>query len=78
MSIIFRDYWVKGDTFGIKDELKEWGCIWYPEKKMWRVCSTHSQDTVFKHLKLLGCELIPVLLPTGLQKIQDILNRGKV
>jgi len=69
------DYWLKGDTYPIKDEIKGWGGFFVWEKRLWRVNSTHPDDVVYKELKLLGCEMVPVVLDAECQNIQDILNR---
>ena len=65
------DYWIKGETFSVKEELKSWGCLWVEEKRLWKVTHTRPSDIVYKSLKQLGLELVPLELPPETQKIQD-------
>lgn len=70
------DYWVKGQTYELKEELKEWGCIWDGGRRMWKLCGIKSkEDPAYKEIVLLGCKLIPMKLSDDCQKIQDILNK---
>ena len=70
-----KDYWIKGDTFPVKEEIKAWGGYYVPEKRCWRVDCTEPSDPAYKALKGLDCELVPVVLSPECQRIQDILNK---
>ena len=72
-----KDYWIKGDTYPLKEEIEYWGGYWVPEKRMWRVDCTDKDDVVYKALKGLGCDMMPVILDPKCQKIQDALNGKK-
>lgn len=69
------DYWIKGDTYPARKELKSWGCLWVPGKRMWKVKGIDSEDIIYKEIKSCGYDLIPVELKPECQKIQDILNK---
>ena len=69
------DFWIKGDTFEIKDDLKSLGCRWDPKKRLWKIHNTNKEDSIFITIKQLGCELIPIKLSPECQKIQTILNK---
>lgn len=72
------DYWVKGNTYTVKDELKEWGCLWDDKRRMWKLTGIESKnDPAYKEIAMLGCQLIAVHLSSQAKTIQDILNKKR-
>ena len=41
-------YIVQGQTYHSKDKLKELGCFWHPDRRMWCTSSNHTANMV-KH-----------------------------
>ena len=76
-SVGLQDFWVKGsNAYELRDELKSWGCVWDVKKRLWKVYSTSPDDYVYKAIKRLGCQLVPVYMSDECKKIQDILFCG--
>ena len=74
MSEVNQDYWIKGNSYELKEEIKHWGGVWVPEKRMWKIHYTNSNQGDYKQLEKLGLKLIPINLSPECKKIQDILN----
>lgn len=75
------EYYLKGKTFSIKEDLKAHGCVWVPDKKMWKTPYLDREELSYKILKsecyAFDVEMIPVKLTDECKKIQDILNNEK-
>lgn len=73
-------YYITGDTYDIKEDLKSCGCIWEPEKKRWRSPYIYDGDPLLPKLKRIcqvsRVKMIPEKISPECQKIQDILNKG--
>lgn len=70
-----QDYWIHGDTFPVKDELLGWGCYWVVKKRLWRVDCTDKDDVIYKAIKELGVDLIPVVKNETQKKISAIMDK---
>lgn len=73
------EYYIRGDTYPIKEDLKAWGCHWVPDLKAWETPYLEKEEIAYKRLKGLteSCNAFmdPVILNKECQKIQDILNK---
>ena len=71
-------YYVYGNTYNIREDLKAWGCIWDAKRKEWKTPPMSKDEPMYRQLSSLalavGGGLTPEKLSKECQKIQDILN----
>jgi hypothetical protein len=51
-------FWIRGQTYQVRDELKNWGARWHPAKKSWYLDASYGCE----HVKVL--RKIPGLIVT--------------
>lgn len=71
-------YYLSGDTYQIKDDLKAFGCKWDGVLNRWTTPEIFIDEVIYKKLKSLmqaiGGHIIPSQQTQQIRKIQDILN----
>lgn len=72
-------YFISGETYSIKEDLKSCGCIWVPKKKKWKTPSLEEDEPLFKKIKSMcrysGVKMVPEEMNKECKKIQEILGR---
>lgn len=61
VEIIGKWIWISGDTKPHKEELKELGCRWSSDKKMWYWRPAGQRKTYFKGMKKMDLDEIRAL-----------------
>lgn len=54
------DYWIKGNTYELREFLKNWGCMWYPDEKAWKMYCSCPEDMDYRAIAREGLELVPI------------------
>jgi hypothetical protein len=72
-------YYILGNTYAIKEDLKSCGCFWVPEKKQWKTPYLEKDELLYKKLvdicKYSDCRMVPAKLTKECAEIQKILNK---
>lgn len=72
-------YYIKGNTYQIKEDLKSFGCTWDAKLKRWNTPYLEKNELSFKRINSLvdvcNAEMIPVKLSRECKRIQDILDK---
>ena len=53
MSNHSRDYFIKGNTYPVREIIKSWAGYWVTENKCWRIDSLEENDPALKAIKSL-------------------------
>ena len=53
------DHWVIGNSYPVKEKLMDWGCIWHPEEKKWKLYYTCPEDLEYQAIARMGLKLEP-------------------
>lgn len=73
------EYYLKGDTYAIKEELKAHRCFWDEGKRAWRTPYLEKDSERFKRIESIclafGIQMIPVQLTGECKTVQEILSR---
>ena len=73
-----REYYLRGNTYQIKEDLKAHACVWCPGQKAWKTPPIIEGEMDFKLIESLatavGAQMYPIELSEECQKIQDILR----
>jgi len=71
-------YFIYGDTYQIKEDLKSFGCMWDKPNKRWKTPRLSKEDLSYKRLKSIveavDGYIVPEHLDDECKKIQGILN----
>ena len=75
---ICTKYYIYGNTYPIKEDLKNFHCHYDPENKRWESHWIVADTIDYYELKRLcetnGCRIVPQQLSEQAKKIQGILN----
>ena len=73
-----NSYYITGNTFNIKEDLKANGCKWDNDNKRWLTLPMDKEDFKYKLLESLcnavDADMVPRNLSGDAKKIQEILN----
>jgi len=71
-------YYITGNSFSIKDELKSFACTWNKERKAWHTIDLEKDELTYKRLKSLcntfDLDMNPEKLSPECEEIQKILS----
>ena len=72
-------YFITGNSYQIKEDLKAFGCYWDNNKKRWETPTLIKDELVYKRIKSLceavGADINPEKLTKECETIQSILNK---
>ena len=73
-------YFITGDTFSIKEDLKSCACTWDPKNKAWVTPFLEKDEPLYAKIKTIcrysEVKIVPEKLSAECEKIQNILNRS--
>lgn len=74
-------YYIEGNTYPIKDDLKAYGCTFDGDKKSWVTKSIEFNGITYKKIKSLvdavGADMYAMVLQGQAKTIQDILHKER-